>query len=250
MTTPLVLCYHGISDSWPNAMAVGAAQLERQLLLLLHRGYTPATFTRAVLAPPGDLTLAVTFDDGLRSVYHRAFPVLARLEIPATIFVPTGHFAGPRAMSWRGIDHWHGTPHEDELRPMDWDQLHELALAGWEIGSHTCSHPRLTRIDDDALRHELEHSREVVEERLELRCSSIAYPFGDHDERVVAAAADAGYAAGATLPRALDPVVAPGSPLTVRRIGVYRRDGDVRFRAKTSRPARALAAAARRPSSS
>src|SRR5439155_16875106 len=57
MTTPLVLCYHGISDSWPNAMAVGPAQLERQLLLLLHRGYTPATFTRAVLAPPGDLTL-------------------------------------------------------------------------------------------------------------------------------------------------------------------------------------------------
>ena len=50
---------------------------------------------------------------------------------------------------------WVGTPHEQELACMSWDQLREVADAGWEIGAHTCSHPFLTELSDEDLRREL-----------------------------------------------------------------------------------------------
>ncbi|MGH2745420.1 MAG: hypothetical protein ACRDN8_23605, partial [Thermoleophilaceae bacterium] len=62
------------------------------------------------------------------------------------------------------------------------------------------------------------------------------YPYGEHDERVVAAAASAGYTAGATLPARLH----PSSPLRWPRIGVYRVDDLRRFRAKISPTLRSL----------
>ena len=87
---------------------------------------------------------------------------------------------------------------------MTWDRARRSSQdAGWEVGSHTRSHPRLSQVEDDAeLADELEGSRRVCEERLGRPCQSIAYPYGDHDERVVAAAGRAGYRYGLTLPDA------------------------------------------------
>ncbi len=65
---------------------------------------------------------------------------------------------------------------------MDWEDLRQLTDVGWEIGSHTCTHPRLTRLDDAALCIELEGSRNDCLENIG-RCDSLAYPYGDVDER-------------------------------------------------------------------
>ena len=71
-------------------------------------------------------------------------------------------------------------------------------------------------------------------------CRSIAYPYGDHDSRVVAAAGAAGYAAGGTLPDLPDRL-GPAAPLRWPRLGVYPADADMlRFRAKVSAPLRRL----------
>ena len=75
-----MLCYHAVSDRWPSPLAVRPEQLERQLALLVRRGYRGTTFEGAVSVPPAPRTLAVTFDDGYRSVLEHALPVLDRLE--------------------------------------------------------------------------------------------------------------------------------------------------------------------------
>ena len=54
-------------------------------------------------------------------------------------------------MAWPGIDQWLGGPHEAELMPMSWDELRRLAEAGWEIGSHSRTHPMLTQLDDQSV---------------------------------------------------------------------------------------------------
>jgi peptidoglycan/xylan/chitin deacetylase (PgdA/CDA1 family) len=230
----LVLCYHGVSERWPGAVAPD--QLRAQLAHLLARGYRARTFGEAMQAPsPG--VVSVTFDDGYRSVLAGAFPVLQALGVPATVFVPTG-FVGAAPAAWPGTDVWLGTEYEDELAVMSWEDLGRLAAAGWEIGSHTCTHPRLTELDDAALAHELRASRELIEVELGCACSALAYPFGDWDERVARAAVEAGYRAACTLPASMH----AASPLAWPRVGIYRRDGPGMFRLKVSPAIRRLRA--------
>jgi peptidoglycan/xylan/chitin deacetylase (PgdA/CDA1 family) len=230
MSQPLVLCYHAVSESWDSELAVTPAQLREQVAGLLARGYRPATFLDAALAPSQSRVLAITFDDAYRSIFELARPVLAELGAVASVYAPTDWIGSARAMRWPGIDHWIGTDDEDELLPMDWPQLRELAAEGWEVGSHTRSHLRLTELDDASLMRELEGSRSACALQMERPCETIAYPYGDVDVRVAAAAAAAGYRAGGALPQA--PHAA--SALLWPRVGVYRFDGKARLRLKTS----------------
>lgn len=238
--SPLVLCYHAVSPRWPAPLSVTPEDLSGQLELLLRRGYVPATFTRALEEPPSPRTLVVTFDDAYRSVFDTALPILERLGVPATVFSPTDFVGGHGPMVWPGIERWVGGPHEHELRPMIWEQLGELAQRGWEVGSHTCSHPRLTRLDDSTLLDEMRRSKDACERRLGRECAALAYPYGDFDDRVVEAARSVGYRSAATLPARLE----GRDPLRFPRVGVYHRDGLGRYRVKVSPAVRRLRASA------
>jgi peptidoglycan/xylan/chitin deacetylase (PgdA/CDA1 family) len=231
MTDPLVLCYHAVSERWPTGLAVTPAELERQMRYLVNRGFRGATFLDAVAGESDERIVAVTFDDAFRSVLEQAFPILSKYGLPGTVFVPTAHAGSGAPMSWPGIDRWVGTDHERHLTGLTWHELKRLSDAGWEIGSHTASHPRLTELDDAALAEELRSSREECELRLGRACLTIAYPYGATDARVAAAALAAGYVAGA----AEDPLRgAPRTALHCSRVSVYRKDASWRFRLKIS----------------
>jgi len=238
MTRSLALCYHAVSERWDAALSVTPRAFEAQVARLVRRGYDGVTFSELV-ERGGDRLLAITFDDAYRSVITTAKPILDRYELPATVYVPTKFAGTEQPMSWPGVAPWIGTKFESELIPMSWQELGDLVACGWEIGSHTCSHPHLTAIDDAALERELGDSRSRCEHKLGLACRSLAYPYGDHDERVVAAAAAAGYESAATLPAFFSP---SPSPLAYPRVGVYFGDHMWRFRVKTSSAVRRLRA--------
>ena len=225
---PLVLEYHAVSESWEGGLAVTPTQLRSQLEWLMRRGYTGATFSEAIASDSPGRVVAVTFDDAYLSVHDNAYPILASLGLPATVFVVTDFAEDGRLLEWRRSKDWRGSPFEEELRGMTWDLLAELAAAGWEIGSHTRTHPRLTQLSDEALDRELRGSREACERALGRPCSSLAYPFGDFDARVAQRAAVAGYTAAAT------EQLAPPHPLMWPRVGIYRPDSMHRFRLKVS----------------
>jgi peptidoglycan/xylan/chitin deacetylase (PgdA/CDA1 family) len=232
----LVLCYHAVSEGWPAVLSISRGELERQLGFLARRGYRGVPAREALAEPGAGRTVAITFDDAYRSVLEQAKPVLDGLGMRASVYVPTDWPDRDAPMAWDGIDRWLGGPHEHELACLSWDELRGLADAGWEVGSHTRSHPRLSQVVDDArLADELEGSRLVCEERLGRPCESIAYPYGDWDERVADAAGRAGYTHGLTLGRLHDP-----RPLAWPRVGVYRPDALWRFRLKVSPAVRRL----------
>jgi peptidoglycan/xylan/chitin deacetylase (PgdA/CDA1 family) len=233
----LVLCYHALSERWPADLALPPAAVEEQLEELIVRGYRGVTFSEAVSGSgAGERRLAVTFDDAYTSVVERGLPILSRLGLPGTVFVPADFLGRTGPMSWPGIDQWLGGPHEDEMRCMGRDQLSELLAAGWEVGSHTRSHPRLRALPEDRLRDELVGSKSRIEEALGRACRSLAYPYGDVNRGVARAAAAAGYTAASTL-RAWEP---RRDPLMWPRVGVYRGDSLERFRLKVSPLARRL----------
>jgi peptidoglycan/xylan/chitin deacetylase (PgdA/CDA1 family) len=234
----IVLCYHAVSPTWKASLSVTPDALEHQLRTLLRRGWRPATFADAVLGEPRRRTFVVTFDDAFASVLTLGHPILSSLGIPATMFAPTAFMDEPRPLVWAGIDHWQDTPDAPELRSLCWAELRRLADDGWEIGSHTRTHPHLTTLDDGALTDELERSREEIASHLGLRCRTIAYPYGQADERVANRARDVGYSAGAILSRRLATLGLHRWP----RIGVYHTDRSWRFRLKANRGWRLLRA--------
>ena len=229
MPQVLVLCYHAVSETWDAPLSVTQSDLRRQLSRLLSRGWVGAGFTDAVLRPEHRRTLAVTFDDGFDSVRTLAAPVLAELGLPGTVFVPTD-WPG-RSLDWPEVARWAGTEHAGELRSMSWDALRALAASGWEIGAHTCSHPRLSWLGSEAILGELQQSRAVVEKQLGRVCRSVAYPFGDADDRVRAAAAAAGYEAAAGLSSA---AFVARDRFDWPRVGVWHGEPAWRFDLKVS----------------
>ena len=229
----LALCYHAISETWPAETSVKPGDFERQLSTFVRRGYRGATLSEALTAPTPGRTLVVTFDDAHRSVRELAAPAMACLGIPGTVFVPTDCVGSGGLMAWGGYDVWLGTEHEHELRCMTWQELRDLAASGWEVGSHTCSHPRLPQLGEVEIAAELTDSRGECEECMGVPCRSIAYPYSDYDDRVVGAARESGYQFGATVPRS------PCAPLPLAwpRVGVYHGEGPrrVRLRAQARR---------------
>lgn len=220
--SPLVLCYHAVSATWPHELAVAPDVLAAQLRTLLRRGYRPAP-AEEVAAGRGRL-LHVTFDDAYRSVLA-ALPTLERLGLRATVFAcpayaDTGAVVDPAV----GGD-------TEEAASLDWDGLAGVAERGHEIGSHSLTHPRLSELSDAELGRELGESRDRLEARLRRPCRYVAYPHGDHDRRVRAAARAAGYEAGFAIPGRRKPVDLFALP----RVGVYRKDGPLRLALKTSR---------------
>ncbi len=236
MTDLIVLCYHALSPTWTADLSTTPERFERQIELLARRGYRGVTFSEAMHVPAGRRVVAITFDDAFRSVLELARPVLDSFRMPATVFAPTRAVDAGGPLRWPGIEQWLAGPDEHELTPMSWEELGSLAADGWEIGSHTATHPRLTQLDDEALAAELSESKAACERHLGGRCATLAYPYGDVDGRVVRAAEDAGYEAAAALPRRLD----RGGALQWPRVGVYRTDGERRFRMKVSPAIRRL----------
>lgn len=229
MADRLALCYHAVSERWPAALSVTPDAFEAQMRILAARRYRGVGFSELAAGRAGK-TVAITFDDAFRSVFEIAFPIMARLGLTGTVFVVTAFPDSGGPMRWQGVDQWIGGEFEAEMEPMSWDQLGQLQDAGWEVGSHTHSHPHLTNLEDHALSEELERSREICGERMGRACRSIAYPYGDHDSRVIAAAAEAGYEAACTLPSRQH----PAEPLRWPRVGIYQVDTGMRFRTKIS----------------
>lgn len=214
----LVLCYHGVA---PEALhgEVTPDALLAQLSLLAERGYRWATFTDAVTGDEPGRVASVTFDDGIASAVEHGLPVLEAVGAPGTMFLTL------TMLGWGGR--------------LDAAGASALIERGWEIGSHTMTHPVLTNVDDAVLHDELTTSKLELERLTGTPCSAVSYPTGRCDARVVAAAAAAGYDAGAALEGGTD--VPPG-PLAWPRVGIRGDDSLGVFRVKCSRTVRRMRA--------
>lgn len=172
--------------------------------------------------------LHVTFDDAFKNIASAA-SILERLGVPATIFAVTGlaEEGAPLAVAELAAE---AAAHPRHLATMDWTELKELTSRGFEIGSHTVTHPHLTTLSDAELDRELGDSRLRIEDELGRPCRLLAYPYGEHDARVHAAARRCGYGAAF----ALWPGSTAANPYALPRVDIYRRDSLLRATMKTS----------------
>jgi peptidoglycan/xylan/chitin deacetylase (PgdA/CDA1 family) len=192
----VILGYHGIAEC-PRKddlfmLQVTPGRFRSLLEMMLAAGFqfvTVAEFARrAAGGPPPAGLAAVSFDDAMRNNLTTAMPILRALEIPATVYVPTGWLGGESP--------WIGPCGDRAI--LTGEQVQALSQAGWEIGAHTITHADLSLLSYEECRREIEGSCQALRELTGTSVRTFAYPFGHYGEAAIAATRDAGLLAAVT----------------------------------------------------
>lgn len=186
-----ILYYHAVPAAQARGFARQMETLAKKAVIVDPDHAAPITTDKPVVA--------ITFDDAFRSVAEHALPTLERLGLRTTIFVPTGHMGDhPRWAMESAGDQAEIVMSEGEIAALDASRV--------RIGSHAVSHPRLSQLGLADIDAELLDSRAHLERITGRPVTLLAFPYGDHDERVVRQSAAAGYVHVFTVaPQPIDP---------------------------------------------
>lgn len=194
-----ILMYHQIGEfPAPKNHRAGYCQLRRfraQMHFLKQAGYRVLPLDAALAGLFGAASLpskgvVLTFDDGYRNFAEHALPVLQEHAFPATVFMISGKIGG-RA-------EWLDAPDRPAPPLLSAAELRALRQAGIAIGSHTVSHPRLSRMPAGQVRHEINTSKQQLEDLLGEPVGHFCYPYGDYTPMVRDAVIEAGYQSALT----------------------------------------------------
>jgi hypothetical protein len=185
-----ILTFHALDDA-RTVISFSPALFERLVRALQAAHYQVMRLAVAAAGLRGgtalpERPLAITFDDGYRSVYEAAFPVLRDHAMPATVFLAVGD---PAEASRSGAADPGARLPSMQGRPMlSWGEIREMRRGGIEFGAHSLTHPDLTRLPPSGIEREMVASKAVLEELLGEPIAAFAYPFGRYDARSLALA--------------------------------------------------------------
>jgi peptidoglycan/xylan/chitin deacetylase (PgdA/CDA1 family) len=208
-----VLTYHKLGPRPAGArikgLYVSAALFERQLSELRRAGFNTAGFALPP-EPEGNAgkRIALTFDDGFANVLRHGLAPLARHGFHAIQFLVADLIG--RSNEW-------DLPQGEALELlMDEKQIKDWLAAGHEIGSHSLTHPFLTRISREQAREEIFLSKKKLEDRFNAPVRHFCYPYGDWNPAVRDLVMEAGYETACTTEFGLNNALTP--PFELKRI--------------------------------
>jgi peptidoglycan/xylan/chitin deacetylase (PgdA/CDA1 family) len=176
-----ILTFHSVDPSG-SVLSIAPKQLRSLVAAIKRSGHRIVPLRDLLDSPAEARQIALTFDDGMRSLHEHALPVLRDEGAPATVFL-TSDYVG-RNNRWPSLPE-----HAPTMEMMNWDEVEDLHTAGWMVEAHTATHPDLRRLNDAAIREEFERGDQAIQVHLGYRPEVLAYPYGYWDERVRAVAA-------------------------------------------------------------
>lgn len=220
-----ILVYHKIDPKFEWGITrTTPGQFKKQIALMHQLGYRTISFKQLF---EGDFNSTekcaiITFDDAYQSVVTYAFPIMQQYGFSATIFAITDYVGKKNFwdinLGWRTFEH------------LDWKDIRKLSAAGWEIGSHTATHPDLTTRSSCEILSELGGSRKKIEDETGKPARMLAYPFGRFNDEVIRYVEAAGYRGACTMRFGFASTL--GKPFLLPRLGIYLWDPIVAFQAK------------------
>lgn len=164
-----VITFHNIDND--GSVISFPREAFRDFISSLAGSSMPCLDLDTILDPKTVEGVALTFDDGMRSVYQYALPVLKEYAVPAHLFL-TSSVIG-KTNGWPG-----NTLEAPRYDMMDWNQIEACHSAGMRIDAHTDTHPDMRRLDNAGLERECDVTDALIEQRLGRRPKYFAYPYG------------------------------------------------------------------------
>lgn len=214
-----ILCYHRFAASCDSPLCMPADVFEQQLRYLKENGYRVIgpeellDFLDYRKAIPQKAVM-ISIDDGYRSVYNVAYPLLKKYGFTATLFI---------YIDYVGVS----------SKAITWEQLREMKRHGFTIGSHSIAHSDLSKRkaneDNKAylarLKKEIFRSKRIIDEKLGQDTIIFSYPFGRRNQTVVSLSRQAGYKIAVTVDRGSNAFF--DDPFLIRRDQILKRDLDL-----------------------
>jgi peptidoglycan/xylan/chitin deacetylase (PgdA/CDA1 family) len=211
-----ILSYHSFADHCSSSLCQPARVFDQQMKYLKENGYRVISLEELLefLKYRHSLpkrSVVISIDDGYRSVYNIAWPILKKYGFRATLFIYTD-FVGV------------------SKNAITWDQLREMKKNGFEIGAHTMSHCDLTKQNKgedtqayiSRIEKELSTSKQIIDKKLNQNTVFLAFPYGRYDQRVLDMCKRLGYKIAVSVKRGSNPFFA--DPLALRRNQILKRD--------------------------
>ena len=173
----VVIQYHHVDSNTPASTSVSPEVFAQHMDYLANNGFQVWPLPQLMKAlkdtePLPSKVISITFDDGYKSVYTHALPVLQRHHFPFTVFINTTLVGDSDYMSW--------------------DQLRAVAARGATIANHTATHPHLVRLLDGEsevdwqkrIKDEIVGAENIIRKKIGHSPALLAYPYGEYNQRV------------------------------------------------------------------
>ena len=181
-----ILTYHNFTTEEGSSYKINIVKFEKQMAYLAAHNYSVISLPELLVGlrtgqlPPKPI--AITIDDGYKSTYTLAYPVLKKYNFPATLFIYTNFI-------------------EKNNGSLTWEEIREMTKNNIEIGSHTLSHCNLLKYkkNEDCetylarIRREIFLSKEILENKIEGKVKFFAYPYGTYSPTIKDLVILAGY---------------------------------------------------------
>jgi len=181
-----ILTYHNFTKDEGSSYKINIVEFEKQMNYLAIHNYSVISLSELLAGlRAGQLPLkpvVITIDDGFKSTFTLAYPVLKKYNFPATLFLYTDFI-------------------EKNSNSLTWEEIREMTKNNIEIGSHTLSHCNLLKYRDnenyetylDRVRREIILSKEIIESKIGGKVNFFAYPYGVYSPIIKDIVIQAGY---------------------------------------------------------
>jgi peptidoglycan/xylan/chitin deacetylase (PgdA/CDA1 family) len=165
MSKLTIIYYHEVVEKGQGSsyQKIEKDKFENQMRFLKENGYESLFFSELEKPLPKKAVI-VSFDDGFKSVFERAYPIMQKYGIKGNVYLPTA-FVGEN-------EHF-----------MTWDMIKELTENGFEMQAHTHNHVDIRTLDSEKMDSEINLSEKVFLDKLNKLPNSICLPFGTYDQK-------------------------------------------------------------------
>ena len=180
----IVLMYHRFEDQRFPSTSISVKNFHEQIKYLKENKFNILPISDLVLffSENYDIpekSVFITIDDGYKSFYEHAFPILKEQKVPFSLFLSTKFVSNQEKSDF-----------------MNWEMIEELSKNKGEILNHTYSHPKLLELHIDEVKKEFELAEKKIKSKVGRLQKVVSYPYGESNLEIQQLIKEMGYSIG------------------------------------------------------